>query len=189
MTWVRIDDGFGDHPKILAVGPIGAIIHMRAFCYCSRHLTDGFIPMGAVEGLLHGIEHIGIADGGCPGLFEFGHDANEVDWPETLVKNKLWERSKNSDGYFVHDYLDYNPSKREILELRKKKKIAGQAGGQASAQARGRATVEHTVEESLNSPPHPLNTNTSESDGNVIGNGKEQIRNLIKTVADKREMK
>src|SRR5262245_30525484 len=49
MAWVRIDDGFVDHPKIAAVGAIGAWLQLQALCYANRNLTDGFIPYGVAE--------------------------------------------------------------------------------------------------------------------------------------------
>ena len=166
MAWVRIDDGFADHPKILGVGPIGAIIQVRAFCYCGRYLTDGYVPNDAIPGLLHGLDHIGISTGGVPGMIEIGHDATDVDWAEVLVKNGLWEPTKDGKGYMVHDYLDYNPSRREILQARKNKKIAGQAGGKASAQARAQASAQATVEQSVKEPPNSPSPSPSEKNKN-----------------------
>ncbi|KKL89691.1 hypothetical protein LCGC14_1912240, partial [marine sediment metagenome] len=46
-----------------------------------------------------------------------------------LIEVGLWER--NGTGYAIHDYLDYNPSKKELEARREIKRRAGQAGGLA----------------------------------------------------------
>ena len=51
-----------------------------------------------------------------------------------LVEAGLWEEVPG--GYRVHDYLDYQPSKDEVITEREKKREAGRKGGLASAQAR-----------------------------------------------------
>lgn len=51
MTWVKLDDTFPDHPKVIAVGPDAAWLYTCALCYASRHLTDGFIPRDVVPRL------------------------------------------------------------------------------------------------------------------------------------------
>ena len=53
MTWVRLDDGFAQHPKLLSVGALGVAMQVAALCYCNRYLTDGFVPAAAVENLLN----------------------------------------------------------------------------------------------------------------------------------------
>ena len=42
MTWVKLDDGFYDNPKIVAVGFDGAGLYAMCLAYCGRHMTDGF---------------------------------------------------------------------------------------------------------------------------------------------------
>lgn len=51
MTWVKLDDTFPDHPKVLTVGDAAAWLYVCGLCYCSKHLTDGFIPRSALERL------------------------------------------------------------------------------------------------------------------------------------------
>jgi hypothetical protein len=135
MTWVRIDDSFTDHPKVLAAGPLAALLQLRALCYSSRHLTDGFIPAGAVQGL--------IADLGHPRSEASGQaSAQGLAWPEAMVEAGLWEKKKA--GFLIHDYLNYNWSRDQILANREHRKEAGYKGGVASAQARAQAKVKQT---------------------------------------------
>ena len=108
MTWVRIDDQFPDHPKIAAAGPLAGWLHVCGLCYCNRNLTDGFIP-DAVAGRLTTF------DDGCEPVILL------------LVEHGIWK--KVAGGFAIHDYLDFQLSKAEILELRSKKQAAGRAGG------------------------------------------------------------
>lgn len=93
MMWLRIDDQFSDHPKLVRAGDLAAWLHVCGLCYCARHLTDGLIPLGQAERMDYSGERI-----------------------ERLVSAGLWE--KTEDGYLVHDYLDYNPSRAEVLASR-----------------------------------------------------------------------
>jgi hypothetical protein len=126
MAWVRLDDKYPDHPKVRAAGAIAELVHVRAMCYAMRHLTDGVIPESVIPSLLVGLEHIGIATGGVPGMFEVGKEALEIDWPEALVRAGLWHPRRG--GYLLHDFLDYNPSKKEVLEKRKQQSDGGRLG-------------------------------------------------------------
>lgn len=50
MSWVRLDDGFADHPKIAALDDRAFRIHIWALCYSARHLTDGFLAQEVLDG-------------------------------------------------------------------------------------------------------------------------------------------
>ena len=120
MSWVKIDDQMADHPKFAGLdrfAPLALALQVRAFCYASRHLTDGFLPAGIIPGLLDGFESWGIETGGVRGMFAVGSDGDEFDWPAIMVGAGLWEQREG--GYLIHDYLDYNPSKAEVLAQRK----------------------------------------------------------------------
>ena len=41
--WIKLDDRFDEHPKILAAGPMALVAQVRALCYSGRHLTDGHL--------------------------------------------------------------------------------------------------------------------------------------------------
>jgi hypothetical protein len=93
VTWFKIDDGFDNHPKIIKVGNAAAGLYVRCGAYCARHLTDGFISNEICRQY------------GSKRLFML------------LVKEGLWEPT--SDGYIMHDYLSYNPSRAEVEAERK----------------------------------------------------------------------
>lgn len=94
MPWVRLDDGFDDHPKILDLSDQAYRLHVGALCFCARTLTDGFVSEGALRRLVNG-----------------GHVAE-------LVDAGLWEIGDG--GWWIHDFLDYNQSADQVLEEREK---------------------------------------------------------------------
>ncbi len=113
MTWVRLDDNFPGHRKVLAAGPEAAWLHVEALCYCAQQETDGAILNAA---LAH--------------LTQFSKP-KAVKLAARLVEVGLWEL--NGTGWMVHDFLEYNPSRKSLEEKRVKKQRAGQAGGLAKA--------------------------------------------------------
>ena len=94
MPWFRMDDKFHSHPKVIAAGNEAVGLFTRCGTYAAEHLTDGFIP-----------EHVVLLYG-SPAL------------AETLVRSKLWRRARG--GWRMPDYLDYNPSREQVLREREK---------------------------------------------------------------------
>lgn len=109
MTWVRLDDGFLDHPKVVAAGGDAGWLYVCGLVYAARHLTDGVIPQGMVARLSDRAEPLALA--------------------ARLVEVGLWERT--AGGYRVHDYLDFQPSAADVRADR-----AATAARQAAWRAR-----------------------------------------------------
>ena len=96
MPWTKIDDNFHSHPKTIAAGNDGVALFIIALSWCGGSLTDGFIPEAQVRRL-----------------------SLSENWRETadkLVRVGLWEIAEG--GYQVHDYLDYNPSAKQVKKKR-----------------------------------------------------------------------
>lgn len=127
MAWVKLDDHFAEHPKIATAGPLAGWLHVCALCYCNRHLTDGFIP-ARVLGTL--VDFTGIND-------EANGEAKPKQLASVLLAVGLWEAAEG--GYLIHDYLDYNPSRDEVIATREKRAEAGRIGGKRSGLARNEA--------------------------------------------------
>jgi len=74
-----------------------------ALIYCQNNLTDGYIPEHAIHSF---------------GVRSKNKDLLAKELCRSLVPGKgpLWHRT--SGGYQVHDYLDWNDSKVEILKMR-----------------------------------------------------------------------
>ena len=164
MTWVRIDDQFRHHPKVATAGPLGIALHVCGLSYAAEYLTDGFIPRGAVNTLC---DFEGVWDKRFrPGSEDdFAWTVAEV--RDLLVSVGMWDEVQG--GYQIHDYLDYNPSKADVLAERDRKAAAGQAGGKASAKARAQRSAQAPAQadrqaESKPVPvPVPLKDGTSRS--------------------------
>jgi hypothetical protein len=51
MTWMKVDDGFYDHPKVAELPNAAVGLWVKAGSWCSKHLTDGVIPASRVKAL------------------------------------------------------------------------------------------------------------------------------------------
>jgi hypothetical protein len=158
MTWVRIDDGFYQHPKVASAGPLAMAMQVAALCYCNKNLTDGFVPWSVAQSLLSW-EFIGQADADNPErgspLFKVGITCGMAGDDVTcqfvidqLVANGLWDEADG--GFRVHDYLDYQPSKAEILAVRKVRSKAGKASIRAKRKHSKDKDTQQDVEQDVN---------------------------------------
>jgi hypothetical protein len=116
MSWFRLDDKSTFHRKVVSAGNAawGALCRMGT--HSSDQLLDGFVPR-EVAILIASTDEIA-----------------------SLVRTGLL--SEEPHGYVIHDFLDWNPSARDVLKSRKDKAKAGRSGGQASAQARAVAPAQ-----------------------------------------------
>lgn len=106
--WVKIDDGFATHPKILKAGITALAIQVRAICYASQNQTDGYIPAEALPIILIGI------------------DPMQSVWPTYMVNHRLWDEVDG--GYAVHNFLKWNVSKKDRESWKKKLSSSGKKG-------------------------------------------------------------
>lgn len=127
MPWAKFDDLFPDHPKVLRAGPMASWLFVCGVCYSARMLTDGFIPLGQVRKL---------AD--LDGAMQLA---------EILVEVGLWERTV--DGFLIHDYLVYNPTRARVEQTRDVRSAAGRSGGKHSGVARSAAGVRGSKNEAI----------------------------------------
>lgn len=95
MAWVRFDDGFFRHPKVVAAGRDARDVFMASVCYANANLTDGFIPEGALRMIA--------ADAGIN---------SHTKAVKSLLSNRLW--FVTDGGYQIHDYLDYQVSAASV---------------------------------------------------------------------------
>ena len=107
MPWVKLDDSFHDHPKVLRAGLPAIGLHVVALTHCSRYLTDGHVSPEFVSQ-------------------KAGKNGQKI--AAALVTAGLW--TVNDRGWTIHDYLDYNPSRTQVVETRRK---------ESERKARGRA--------------------------------------------------
>lgn len=93
MGWARMDDGYLGHPKILEAGPWAELLDLRSIIWCAKYETDGLVTRSALQSIGRGIPKVPAR---VLSLIEVGR------W---LVND--------GGGWWVHDFLKYNPSKAE----------------------------------------------------------------------------
>lgn len=101
MAWVRLDDGFPEHPKILGLSDAAFRLHILALCYAARNLTDGMIPQAWLTG---------------------GKGRTVPKATVQLVLSGVWN-ALESGGFQIHDYLQYQPSRVQITQKRDDAKV------------------------------------------------------------------
>ena len=136
MTWLRLDDGFADHPKVKRLSDRALRLHLAGMLRCAYWLSDGRIDGDEVRRLLPRVTPATVAE---------------------LVDAGVWEVVEG--GYAVHDWLDYNPPREQFLAERKRnaerqrKWKAGRAATDAVTNA-----VSNGVANGAPSRPVPLGT-------------------------------
>jgi hypothetical protein len=98
MPWVKLDDRFPSHRKVALLSDRAFRLHVSAICWCSHNLTDGRISDREMTLVAH-----------VRGLKATAKQLEDAG---------LWDRT--DDGWIVHDFLDYNPSREQALAERKK---------------------------------------------------------------------
>ncbi len=85
MSWLRIDDGFTDHPKILSLTLAQRWTWLSILTYCARFDTEGRLPAGIGQ----------VVRGASPSLLSRCHDLGLLDVDD-------------GNEYVVHDWVIYN---------------------------------------------------------------------------------
>jgi len=105
MGWVRLDDNFADHPKVIALSDTAFRLYIEALCYSNRQLTDGFIPNAVYLKL------------------------SKDDEADYLIEAGLWERVHGNvispeltTGYQIRSYTEYQPTREKVEEKREQAK-------------------------------------------------------------------
>jgi hypothetical protein len=142
LSWIRLDDGFADHPKIKRAGPLAIAAQVRALCYSARFLTNGHLPAKVVDEILADLAPLTLRD---------------------MCLQKLWQKSGR--GYLVHDYLAYNPDRRTVTELRETRARAGRLGGMAKALADATARANG---QAITSQTRPLTTESKKNSREIV---------------------
>jgi hypothetical protein len=115
MVWVRFDDQFPIHRKVDGLSDAAFRLHVSAIFWCVRNLTDGLVPE----------EDLDIVSARVRSPQRFAAE---------LVRRKLW--CQTEDGWLIHDFLEFQPSRAEVLEKRAKRAAAGRKGGIRSGESR-----------------------------------------------------
>lgn len=99
MPWVKLSDDWYDDPKIIAAGDDGALLWVKAVSWSARNLTDGLIPAELLPRLILSPETPTIVSR----LVNLGLFVEDI-----------------SGGFRVANYLEYQPSREQVLAERAK---------------------------------------------------------------------
>lgn len=102
MTWVKLDDNFPDHPRVVGLTDRAFRTHVAGLCYCAKYLTDGNVPTSALRAI------------------------GPRKTAQELEAAGLW--AKTDHGWMIRDYLDYNPSRADVETERERRREAGAKG-------------------------------------------------------------
>ena len=97
MTWIKLDDGFPNNPKIVGLSDHSFRLYIAGLCYSGKYLTDGFIPEAIVT--------------------QFGD-------PTELLEKGLWEET--FDGIQIGNYTEYQTPKAEVEKKREQSRERGE---------------------------------------------------------------
>ncbi len=96
MTYVRLDDHFPQHRKILGLDDSAFALYVRSICYCATQLSNGNVIMAALPLLTRHRKPLTLV--------------------AQLVEASLWEVTL--EGWRVHDYLEWQESADSVLGKR-----------------------------------------------------------------------
>lgn len=133
MPFLLIDETFPENPKIDELSDAAFRLHVTALCYAARNLTDGHITKSALKRCTKGAR-------------TSARRAHE------LTQSGCWEVHPDGDehGWIIHDYLDWNRSRENILEQRK-----------ANAERQRRWREKHTAQPNPDPPSNAVSNAVS----------------------------
>jgi len=179
VSWLRLDDGFDEHPKIAQLNPEDAWRWVRTLLYCGRQRRDGEVSVAVLERVL-GWDEKGIGWLASIGLLD------EYEVVDNSVEKKVL-------SYRVHDWQVYNGARTgaERVGLHRARKYGAAYTGKYKALADAVDVTERNADETAEKRPsnanyarahgphpHPQersSTPTSTTDSRARGAGEEGL--------------
>lgn len=100
MAWVKLDDGFAEHEKVIDLSDKAFRVHVSALCFAARRRKGGRLKQGF-----------------CP----------DRKVARELVEAGVWDLHPDG-GWIIHDWFDYNLTDEQRQELSQKRSKAGSKG-------------------------------------------------------------
>lgn len=97
--WIRLDDSFGDNPKVDGLSDGAFRLYVLGLCYAGRNLTDGFVDKRRRTRL---------------------SPTYRSSYLRELVNRGLWEPVDG--GWQIHGFLERNPSAAHVQAERERVK-------------------------------------------------------------------
>lgn len=145
--WIKISLDLPMHPKMLAVSVPARWLFLEMLCYCSEYMTDGVVPDAVAKRLatntasdtLSGLQSVMLSKELSKKASKMLSDLLSVGLTE-LAEHLLNELKSNgvpatlsyeNGAYLIHDYLDHQASRKDILARQERLREAGRRGGLA----------------------------------------------------------
>lgn len=141
MGWVKFDDLRATHRKLREAGFAARGLDEAGMCQVSQDGTDGFVSGNTLSmlGIAHGDDATEVR-ALVERLVVVGrwHDvASLIGDDECQQCRAEWEAAGSPvDGWWIHDYLLFNPTAAEAATDRRRRQEAGRKGGLRSAEQR-----------------------------------------------------
>jgi hypothetical protein len=138
MAWLKIDDEYPGHRKMRRRSDGAFRLHTTALCACAHDLTDGKVTREDIEDMA-------------------GINQRQVDRRiAELVRAELWQKcvEDGANVWWIHDYLDYNPSRAEVMASREQARIRQQKWKERRSEQNGNA-VTNALPRHLQQHPDP----------------------------------
>lgn len=112
MPWVRFDDQYPIHRKVDGLSDAAFRLHTSAIFWSARNLTDGFVPRGDLESVTARVR--------TPARFA-AECVRRGTWhrPSESCDSELCPAPVDNDGWVIHDYWDYQPTREQVIKDRK----------------------------------------------------------------------
>lgn len=138
MPWFKVDDKLHEHPKAHRAGIEAIGLWTLAGSYCGDNPNDGFVP-----------ERVLVRWIPTP--------AKGRRLAQRLVEAELWhpDTQDGEAGWRFHDWGDFQPTRAQIAEERRKKAEAGRKGGLSSGRSRREASAKADASQSVKPPSRP----------------------------------
>lgn len=163
--WIKISLDLPMHPKMLAVSVPARWLFMEMLCYCSEYMTDGVVPEVVAKRLasntasdtLSGLQSIMLSKELSKKASKMLSDLLNAVLTE-LAEHLLNELKSNGDpatlsyengAYLIHDYLDHQASRKDVLARQKRLREAGRRGGLAKAKQNAKHNAKQNASKML----------------------------------------
>lgn len=166
MTWIRLDDNFPDHPKVITLSDKAFRTYISGLCYASRYLTDGYLAEPVVkrlDGVLSAVELEGMG---------------------------LWQKAEN--GWQIASYSEYQTSKEQVEAAKAKNRERVAKWRKKTQEETEVNDITNALVMSPHTPTHtPIHTHTH-TDKEIttslprVHKAKEAVERISNTLADAR---
>lgn len=181
MGWVKLEDRYPRHPKMLLAGEAGLALDVCGMCYAREHGTNGFVPSGALTTL--------------------GPIRNPKKAVQALMRAGRWSWDEDIGGWWIHDFELFNPTDEEdraaANERRERARKAARARWSKDATSNAQASGEQCSDGAAStdasmppssSPPSPTSSSSTTSEVAACSEDDEQFIDQVWPLLARRKL-